>query len=163
MPLMGFTDESRAAAGEAWLAASAYALDGTTTERDEAGIRARVAAADSFVHLQDLPETDVLLASDYAAHEAGFAAAQTPAKQQAKQPPGTEVMVQQQRRNAQRQKAEKAEEKTVLGRLTNALIGQRRLAPNARPRPAADKAKQQPGAEAKDRASIERSPGKVTL
>jgi cobaltochelatase CobN len=28
------------------------------------------------VHLQDLPETDVLLASDYAAHEAGFAAAQ---------------------------------------------------------------------------------------
>ncbi|MEL6207433.1 MAG: molybdate ABC transporter substrate-binding protein, partial [Pseudomonadota bacterium] len=30
----------------------------------------RVAQADSFVHLQDLPETDVLLASDYAAHEA---------------------------------------------------------------------------------------------
>ena len=71
-----FTDESRAAAGEAWLAASAWALDGTETVRDDDGIRARVAAADSFVHLQDLPETDVLLASDYAAHEAGFAAAQ---------------------------------------------------------------------------------------
>ncbi|GGX49783.1 cobaltochelatase subunit CobN [Tateyamaria omphalii] len=71
-----FTDDARAAAGEAWLAASAYALDGDKTEKDEAGIRARVAAADSFVHLQDLPETDVLLASDYAAHEAGFAAAQ---------------------------------------------------------------------------------------
>ena len=71
-----YTDESRAAAGEAWLAASAYALDTTDTVKDEAGIRARVAAADSFVHLQDLPETDVLLASDYAAHEAGFAAAQ---------------------------------------------------------------------------------------
>jgi len=28
------------------------------------------------VHLQDLPETDLLLASDYAAHEAGFKAAQ---------------------------------------------------------------------------------------
>ncbi|MEL6888252.1 MAG: cobaltochelatase subunit CobN [Pseudomonadota bacterium] len=71
-----YTDESRAAAGEAWLAASAYALDTNDTVKDEAGIRARVAAADSFVHLQDLPETDVLLASDYAAHEAGFAAAQ---------------------------------------------------------------------------------------
>ena len=44
--------------------------------RDENGLRQRVAAADSFVHLQDLPETDLLLASDYAAHEAGFAAAQ---------------------------------------------------------------------------------------
>ena len=71
-----FTDESRAAAGTAWLAASAYALDGTDAIRDEDGIRSRVAGADSFVHLQDLPETDVLLASDYAAHEAGFAAAQ---------------------------------------------------------------------------------------
>ncbi|MEL6450719.1 MAG: cobaltochelatase subunit CobN, partial [Pseudomonadota bacterium] len=71
-----FTDDSRAAAGAAWLAASAYALDGTTATKDADGIRARVAAADSFVHLQDLPETDVLLASDYAAHEAGFAAAQ---------------------------------------------------------------------------------------
>jgi cobaltochelatase CobN len=32
-------------------------------------------AADAFVHTQDLPETDLLLAADYAAHEAGFAAA----------------------------------------------------------------------------------------
>ena len=71
-----FTDESRAAAGAAWLHASAYALDGTGAVRDEDGLRRRVAAADSFVHLQDLPETDLLLASDYAAHEAGFAAAQ---------------------------------------------------------------------------------------
>ncbi len=71
-----FTDDARVAAGNAWLSASAYALDGTSATRDDHGIRARVAAADSFVHLQDLPETDVLLASDYAAHEAGFAAAQ---------------------------------------------------------------------------------------
>lgn len=71
-----FTAESRAAAGEAWIAASAYALDGTVATLDEDGLRARVAAADSFVHLQDLPETDLLLASDYAAHEAGFVAAQ---------------------------------------------------------------------------------------
>ncbi|MEL6563338.1 MAG: cobaltochelatase subunit CobN [Pseudomonadota bacterium] len=71
-----YTDESRAAAGEAWLAASAYALDVGDAVKDPGGIRDRVAQADSFVHLQDLPETDVLLASDYAAHEAGFAAAQ---------------------------------------------------------------------------------------
>ena len=32
-------------------------------------------AADAFVHVQDLPETDLLLAADYAAHEAGIAAA----------------------------------------------------------------------------------------
>ncbi|WP_299153310.1 cobaltochelatase subunit CobN [uncultured Tateyamaria sp.] len=71
-----YTDESRAAAGRAWLSASAYALDGTAATHDADGIRSRLEQADSFVHLQDLPETDVLLASDYAAHEAGFAAAQ---------------------------------------------------------------------------------------
>lgn len=71
-----YSDESRAAAGAAWLRASAYALDGASAVQDEDGLRDRVASADSFVHLQDLPETDILLASDYAAHEAGFAAAQ---------------------------------------------------------------------------------------
>ncbi|MEO0654533.1 MAG: cobaltochelatase subunit CobN, partial [Pseudomonadota bacterium] len=71
-----YSEEARRDAGEAWLAASAWALDGDLATHDTAGIRARVAAADSFVHLQDLPETDLLLASDYAAHEAGFAAAQ---------------------------------------------------------------------------------------
>ncbi|MEG3082171.1 cobaltochelatase subunit CobN [Sphingomonas sp. PB2P12] len=71
-----YTPEARLAAGEAWLAASAYALDGGD-RLDTGGIRRRVAAADSFVHVQDLPETDLLLAADYAAHEAGFAAAKT--------------------------------------------------------------------------------------
>ncbi|CUH53194.1 cobaltochelatase subunit CobN [Shimia marina] len=71
-----YSDEGRKAAGEAWLNASSYAFDGDKITRDAAGIRDRVSAADSFVHLQDLPETDVLVASDYAAHEAGFAAAQ---------------------------------------------------------------------------------------
>ncbi|WP_187431293.1 hypothetical protein ROLI_011070 [Roseobacter fucihabitans] len=71
-----FTPEGRRAAGEAWLKASAWALDGDNVARDEAGIRNRVAQADTFVHAQDLPETDLLLAADYAAHEAGFAAAQ---------------------------------------------------------------------------------------
>ncbi len=71
-----FTDEARAAAGEAWLNASAWAIgqDGQSTE-NRAGLETRVLAADAFVHAQDLPETDVLIAADYAAHEAGFAAA----------------------------------------------------------------------------------------
>ncbi|MEM1431092.1 MAG: cobaltochelatase subunit CobN [Pseudomonadota bacterium] len=76
-PLLGdYSDAGRQSAGEAWLNASAWALEGDCATRDEAGLRARVAGADGFVHLQDLPETDLLLAEDYAAHEAGFAAAQ---------------------------------------------------------------------------------------
>jgi cobaltochelatase CobN len=38
-------------------------------------LEARVKGADGFVHVQDLAESDLLLASDYAAHEGGFAAA----------------------------------------------------------------------------------------
>ncbi|MEM1316027.1 MAG: cobaltochelatase subunit CobN, partial [Pseudomonadota bacterium] len=71
-----YGEDGRRAAGEAWLAASAWAHDGDKAWRDEDGLRARVAAAEAFVHAQDLPETDLLLAADYAAHEAGFAAAQ---------------------------------------------------------------------------------------
>lgn len=74
-----YTDEARRAAGEAWLAGSSHALDGLAQgegRSDPEGLRLRVAEADAFVHLQDLPETDLLLAADYAAHEAGFAAAQ---------------------------------------------------------------------------------------
>ncbi|MTH62942.1 cobaltochelatase subunit CobN [Paracoccus shanxieyensis] len=71
-----FTDAARAQAGEAWLAASSHAIgaDGSVTHQPQA-IRDRLAGADAFVHAQDLPESDLLLASDYAAHEAGFAAA----------------------------------------------------------------------------------------
>ena len=70
-----YDDQARHDAGQAWLAASGWALDGDHAVPDRDGIAGRVAAADAFVHLQDLPETDLLLASDYAAHEAGFAAA----------------------------------------------------------------------------------------
>ncbi|PTV97222.1 cobaltochelatase CobN subunit [Rhodobacter aestuarii] len=71
-----FTPEARAAAGEAWLNASSYTIDKKGEIRaDRAGLEARLMGADSFVHAQDLPESDVLLAADYAAHEAGFAAA----------------------------------------------------------------------------------------
>lgn len=71
-----YSDEGRRATGEAWLQASAWTFDGPATAQDPDGIRKRVAAAECFVHLQDLPETDLLLAVDYATHEAGFAAAQ---------------------------------------------------------------------------------------
>jgi len=71
-----YSDAARAAAGEAWLAASSFAIDAQgATHEARAALETRVKAADSFVHLQDLPETDLLMASDYAAHEAGFAAA----------------------------------------------------------------------------------------
>ena len=71
-----FTEEARQAAGEAWLTASSWAIgqDGQSIE-NRAALEQRILSADSFVHAQDLPETDVLMASDYAAHEAGFAAA----------------------------------------------------------------------------------------
>jgi cobaltochelatase CobN len=71
-----YSEAARRAAGEAWLAASAWALDGEKADRAPEALRDRVAAADAFVHLQDLPETDLLLAEDYASHEAGFLAAQ---------------------------------------------------------------------------------------
>ena len=67
--------DSRAAAGQAWLDASGFATQGDEFTRDAKGIAARVAQADAFVHLQDLAETDILLAADYATHEAGFGAA----------------------------------------------------------------------------------------
>lgn len=71
-----FTPEARAAAGEAWINASSWAIGADGQSRDDrAGLEARLRAADSFVHAQDLPESDLLLAADYAAHEAGFAAA----------------------------------------------------------------------------------------
>ena len=71
-----FTEEARQAAGEAWLSASSWSIgpDGQSHEA-RAALEARVLGAEAFVHAQDLPETDVLIAADYAAHEAGFAAA----------------------------------------------------------------------------------------
>ncbi|MFC5737875.1 cobaltochelatase subunit CobN [Sinirhodobacter huangdaonensis] len=70
------TPAARAAAGEAWLAASAHAIGADGAVRPaRAALEARLAGADAFVHAQDLPESDLLLAVDYAGHEAGFAAA----------------------------------------------------------------------------------------
>ncbi len=73
-----YTARGRAAAGEAWLAASAWAFDASGAAVPARGaLEARVGSAEAFVHAQDLVETDLLLAADYAAHEAGFAAAAT--------------------------------------------------------------------------------------
>ncbi|MEH7827584.1 cobaltochelatase subunit CobN [Gemmobacter denitrificans] len=74
--LEDYSPEGRAAAGEAWLRGSEWAIDAQGTARPaRAALEARVRAADGFAHVQDLAESDVLLASDYAAHEGGFAAA----------------------------------------------------------------------------------------
>ncbi|MGL4310023.1 MAG: cobaltochelatase subunit CobN [Paracoccaceae bacterium] len=71
-----YSDAGRKAAGEAWLKGSEWAIDAKGDARqDRAALEARVLAADAFAHVQDLAESDLLLASDYAAHEGGFAAA----------------------------------------------------------------------------------------
>jgi len=71
-----YSPEARAAAGEAWLKGSDWTIDASgATRQDRGALETRVLGADAFVHVQDLTETDLLLASDYAAHEAGFAAA----------------------------------------------------------------------------------------
>jgi cobaltochelatase CobN len=74
--LQDYSDEGRAAAGEAWLKGSEWAIDAKgDAHQDRAGLETRLHGADGFAHIQDLTETDVLLASDYASHEGGFAAA----------------------------------------------------------------------------------------
>jgi cobaltochelatase CobN len=71
-----FTPATADDAGEAWLAGSTFAYGGANDGMAaRPALEARTAAADAFVHTQDLPETDLLSAPDYAAHEAGFAAA----------------------------------------------------------------------------------------
>jgi cobaltochelatase CobN len=71
-----FTATTAEDAGEAWLAASAFAYGGAHDGMAaRPALEQRTNATDAFVHAQDLPETDLLTAPDYAAHEAGFAAA----------------------------------------------------------------------------------------
>jgi len=60
----------------AYLAAASHAYDGDGEGREEReAFRARVAAADAFVHVQDLAGQDVLDSDAFAEHEGGFAAA----------------------------------------------------------------------------------------
>ncbi|MDE2239448.1 MAG: cobaltochelatase subunit CobN [Rhodospirillales bacterium] len=71
-----FTKEARAEAAQAWLAGAEWSIgtDGVSRETAEA-LRERLRGTDGFVHVQDLPETDLLLAADYAAHEGGVVTA----------------------------------------------------------------------------------------
>ncbi|KIN75387.1 Cobaltochelatase [Sulfitobacter noctilucae] len=74
--MLDYSDGGRDAAGEAWLKASEWAIDTQgEAQQNRAALETRLQAADSFAHIQDLTESDVLLASDYASHEGGFAAA----------------------------------------------------------------------------------------
>lgn len=74
--LQDYSDAGRNAAGEAWLKGSEWAINAKgEAHQDRAGLETRLHGADGFAHIQDLTETDVLLASDYASHEGGFAAA----------------------------------------------------------------------------------------
>lgn len=61
--------------GEAYLAASSHAYGRAPATSDPAGFAALVAAAELFVHGQDMAESDLLDGIDNAAHEGGFAAA----------------------------------------------------------------------------------------
>jgi cobaltochelatase CobN len=68
--------EARDQAGRDWLANSGFAYGGGSDGmRAETQLRRRTSAADAYVHTQDLTETDILSAPDYALHQGGFAAA----------------------------------------------------------------------------------------
>jgi len=62
--------------GEAYLDATSHAYDGNGEGREaRQAFRGSVAAADAFVHAQDMPGQDVLDSDAFAEHEGGFAAA----------------------------------------------------------------------------------------
>ena len=66
----------RSELAEAYLAATSHAYDGEGEAREAAAeFRTRVAGAEAFVHVQDLPGQDALDADAFAEHEGGFAAA----------------------------------------------------------------------------------------
>jgi cobaltochelatase CobN len=69
---------SRETLGEAYLAATSHAYGAKAASEGVAAsgaFKERVAAADAFVHVQDMAEQDVLDADAFAEHEGGFAAA----------------------------------------------------------------------------------------
>ncbi|MGO8832773.1 MAG: cobaltochelatase subunit CobN [Roseiarcus sp.] len=67
-------DASLQSLAEAYLAGSGYALGSVDRQATDL-FRARVANADAFVHVQDLPGQDALEAGAFFEHEGGFAAA----------------------------------------------------------------------------------------
>ncbi len=72
------TFETRAELGERYLAGTSHAYAGTdAVGRASASFRDRVAEADGYLHVADLPEVDVLSSDTFAEHEGGFSAAAT--------------------------------------------------------------------------------------
>ncbi len=68
--------KERSELAEGYLAATSHAYDGEGDAREAAEeFRSRVAGAEAFVHVQDLPGQDALDADAFAEHEGGFAAA----------------------------------------------------------------------------------------
>ncbi len=68
--------DGRADLGERYLAGTSHAYGGVeAAAHASVGFRARVAGADSYLHVADLPEVDVLSSDTFAEHEGGFAAA----------------------------------------------------------------------------------------
>ncbi|MGB5865213.1 MAG: cobaltochelatase subunit CobN [Sulfitobacter sp.] len=71
-----YSETGRQAAGEAWLRGSEWAIDAQgVAHHARDALEAQLHKADGFAHVQDLLESDLLLASDYASHEGGFVAA----------------------------------------------------------------------------------------
>ena len=66
----------RSELAQTYLAATSHAYDGEGEAREAAAeFRTKVAGAEAFVHVQDLPGQDALDADAFAEHEGGFAAA----------------------------------------------------------------------------------------
>ena len=70
-----FDGEDRDALGEIYLAATSHAYGTGEGRAAPDAFRARVAAAEAYLHVQDLPGTDLLDAGTFVDHEGGFAAA----------------------------------------------------------------------------------------
>ncbi len=71
-----FGENSRDEAGLSWLNSSSWILKKNgVIEKDFESLKKQICESDTYLHIQDMPETDILLASDYAAHEGGFSAA----------------------------------------------------------------------------------------
>ena len=68
--------DSRADLGECYLAGTSHAYAGADAAgRASPAFRDRVARADGYLHVADLPDVDVLSSDTFAEHEGGFAAA----------------------------------------------------------------------------------------
>ena len=72
-----FTESNKKQCGDAWIESTAWSIVGDKTFYNKIGIEKRVKQINSYVSIQDLKETDILLSSDYAKHQGGFLAAKS--------------------------------------------------------------------------------------